>query len=366
MFKCSGEVTAESVRRGHPDKFCDQIADAILDECLRMDRNARVAVEVMASGNLVIVGGEITTDGWVDFRFLVERVAADIGYSQDFSVINIVQQQSPDIDMGVSTGGAGDQGIMVGYAVDHNSQYMPMPIMLSHQLMMDVDSARCVGIYPDGKCQFTLDSGVEPERVLNVLVSLQHDECMSRREVEDFVAPIVGELIASNSLSWSGDLLVNPTGRFVIGGPLGDTGVTGRKTQVDSYGPWVAHGGGAFSGKDPTKVDRSAAYAARHLAKNVVALSDRVSECTVYVAYGIGLAQPLSLQVYDQDGKQCAEGHEIAEALYGAPPFLPGKIIERLGLLRPIYGDSSKYGHFGWPRSGSDIMFSWESVEDGL
>lgn len=364
MLRWSGQVTAESVRRGHPDKFCDQVSDAVLDECLRHDSASRVAVETMASGKLVIVGGEVTTNAWVDFRQLVCDTAMDVGYEDEFGVVNIVQEQSPDIAQGVDVGGAGDQGIMIGYAVDQTDELMPLPIMLSHRVMMEVDAAEHGGILADGKCQFTLDSGSEPSQVTNALVSLQHREEVSSKDVACFAAPIVEQVIRDYGLDWNGRLLINPTGSFAVGGPEGDTGVTGRKTQVDTYGPWPPHGGGAFSGKDPTKVDRSAAYAARHIAKNVVANVPCVDECVVQVAYGIGLSQPLSLEVYDQNGDICSEGIEIAEALYGSPPLEPEKIIEVLSLREPIYTPTGYYGHFGWPRINSSVMFPWEVTEE--
>jgi S-adenosylmethionine synthetase len=364
MLKWLGEVTAESVRKGHPDKFCDQVSDAVLDECLRQDSGSRVAVETMASGKLVIVGGEITTGGWVDFREVVYGVASDVGYDDDLSVVNIVQQQSPDIAQGVDIGGAGDQGIMVGYAVDQTPELMPLPVMLSHRVMMEVDAAEHSGILADGKCQFTLDSGSHPDKVINAVVSLQHRDDVDTVDVARFVAPIVEGVLDEYELAWNGRLFVNPTGSFVVGGPEGDTGVTGRKTQVDAYGPWPPHGGGAFSGKDPTKVDRSAAYAARHIAKNVVYNLPEVDECVVYVAYGIGLAKPLSLEIYDQNGDICPGGLEIAEALYGSPPLQPEAIIDVLGLSEPIYTPTAYYGHFGWPRVNSSIMFPWEKKEE--
>lgn len=367
--------TSESVTEGHPDKVCDQISDAILDACLSQDPNSRVAAESLAKSSLVVVAGEITTTAKVDFRAIAKNVLKQIGYThpkfgidaETCSVISNLEEQSPDISMGVTASenkeqGAGDQGMMFGYATNETPEFMPLPIILAHKLTQKLAQARksgevnCLG--PDGKSQVTVEYvDDKPVRVDTVVVSSQHDEDtpleVVRKEVlEKIIKPVCGNFIDSST-----KFFINPTGRFVRGGPYADAGLTGRKIIVDSYGGMGRHGGGAFSGKDPSKVDRSAAYAARYIAKNVVAsgLADR---CEVQIAYAIGVAEPVSVLV-DTFGTGKISETRISELVRKHFPLKPREIIEQLKLKRPIYQKTAAYGHFG----RNDPDFTWEKTD---
>ncbi len=347
MFIQSKTYTVESVTSGHPDKVCDQISDAILDECLRQDPKSRVAVESFGGHGLLVVGGEVTSSAKLDVEAIACKVYADIGYTQELKVITNIVQQSPDIAQGVDTGGAGDQGIMYGYANRETPEFLPKVLVQVHALAKGLEDLRRKGeswIKPDGKSQITIEDG----RITALLISTQHDPAVSQAEikarlVEKLFGPIIGDLTGI-------EVLVNPTGSFVQGGFEADTGLTGRKIMVDTYGGLVPHGGGCFSGKDPTKVDRSAAYMARFAAKNVVA-SGEVDECLVSVAYAIGRAEPLMVAARDGAGK------DISELVRAKFDFRPQAIIERLDLRRPIYLGTAAYGHFG--KAG----LPWEAVE---
>lgn len=349
--------SVESVTSGHPDKVCDQVSDAVLDACLAQDPGSRVAVECFGSAGLFVVGGEVTTRAVVDYEAVARRVIEDIGYETRTSpdpslagggtrfVVNVVQQ-SPDIAMGVDTGGAGDQGIMYGFACDETSEFLPRGVVLAHALTRGLEDLRRSGVAwlrPDGKAQVTMRDG----KVETVLVSCQHAEEVSQEEIaatlRDALPPLDPSL-AGGETRW----LVNPTGSFVRGGFEADTGLTGRKIMVDTYGGFISHGGGAFSGKDATKVDRSAAYMCRFVAKNIVARGD-AKECLVSVAYAIGRAEPLMVSATDENGRD-------ASSLARAFDFRPAAIIERLRLREPVFQKTAAYGHFG--RAG----FSWEEI----
>lgn len=330
--------TVESVTAGHPDKVCDQISDACLDACLREDPSSRVALETFGGHGLLLVGGEVTTKADFDAAAIARQVYKDIGYNDELEVITKVVRQSPDIALGVDTGGAGDQGIMYGYATRETAEFMPQGVVLAHKLTRGLEDLRKGGeikwLRPDGKAQVTLEGG----RVKNVLVSTQHDEEVSQEEIrrvliEKLIKPAIGDTPGV-------EIFVNPTGKFFLGGFAADTGLTGRKIMVDTYGGLIPHGGGAFSGKDATKVDRSAAYMARFAAKNIVAagLADR---CLVSVAYAIGHAEPLMVEAIDEDGKS------LKGVIRGRFDFRPRAIVERLGLRRPIFRPTASYGHFG-------------------
>jgi S-adenosylmethionine synthetase len=370
--------TSESVSEGHPDKVADQISDAILDSILAKDPQARVACETFVTTGLVVIGGEITTTTYVDFAEIARETIRKIGYTRpelrfdcdSCGVLNAVHSQSPDIAMGVDTGGAGDQGMMFGYATDETPEYMPMPLMFAHRLVHRLAEVRKMKdspmpyLRPDAKSQVTVEYDEEnrPVRVHTIVVSTQHDnlgdtEVMQARIKADLLKYVVPDVIPSEMMDDETIFHVNPTGNFEIGGPHGDTGLTGRKIIVDTYGGKAPHGGGAFSGKDPSKVDRSAAYAARHLAKNVVA-AGLARECTIQVAYAIGVAKPVSLRV-DTHGTGKLPDHELAEILNREVDMTPRGIIERLKLRRPVYCDTAAYGHFG--RSGDG--FTWEALD---
>lgn len=339
MFLKPKTYTVESVTSGHPDKVCDQISDAILDECLRQDPTSRVAVETFGGHGTLIIGGEITTNASVNFEEITRRVYRDIGYEQELEIITRVVKQSPDIAQGVNTGGAGDQGIMYGFATDENPEFMPEAVVKVHKLAEGLENLRkndpaFSWLKPDGKTQITVEDG----KIKTVLVSTQHDENIAQEEIkklltEHLIAPIVGDITGV-------EILVNPTGRFVQGGFEGDTGLTGRKIMVDTYCGLVPHGGGAFSGKDATKVDRSAAYMARHAAKNLVA-KGLAKECLVSVAYAIGKAEPLMVEAVNEKGEDLSEE---AKKMFD---FRPQEIIRHLGLCHPIYRQTAAYGHFG-------------------
>ncbi len=367
--------TSESVSEGHPDKICDQISDAVLDEIYKTDPNARVACECFVTTGFVLVGGEITTETYVEIPDVVRETIRRIGYTHtdlrfdadSCGVANHVHQQSPDIYRGVKGGGAGDQGMMFGYATRQTREYMPMPIMLAHKLMRRLADIRhskqalMPYLRPDSKSQVTMEyEGRTPRSVNAVVVSTQHDPEVSQKKIrEDVIEHVIDKVIPEEYRSAKMKIHVNPTGRFEIGGPHGDSGLTGRKIIVDTYGGWAPHGGGAFSGKDPSKVDRSAAYAARHLAKNIVA-SGIADDCTIQVSYAIGVAQPVSINV-DTHGsaKHGLDDARIAEFVRRNVDLTPNGIIERLKLRRPIFGKTAAYGHFG----RAEKEFTWEALD---
>jgi S-adenosylmethionine synthetase len=361
--------TSESVTEGHPDKICDQVSDAILDEVLRQDPMGRVACETMAMTGLIIVGGEITTKAQVDYSRVARETVKDIGYTrakfgfdaETCSVISAINTQSPDIAMGVDTGGAGDQGLMFGYASNETPELMPLPIQLAHQLVHRLSRVRrdqtLTYLRPDGKSQVTVEyENGKPVRVDAVVISTQHGPEVGADQIrEDIIDLIIKPTIPAQFLE-NTKYYVNPTGRFVVGGPQGDTGLTGRKIIVDTYGGAAPHGGGAFSGKDPTKVDRSACYMARYIAKNVVAagIADR---CQVQLAYAIGVAEPVSVYV-DCSGTSKIDEEKLSEIIRANFHLTPKGIIESLDLRRPIYRRTAAFGHFGRNEEG----FTWEQT----
>jgi len=371
--------TSESVSEGHPDKVCDQISDAVLDAMLAGDPMSRVACESFATTGLVLVGGEITTESYVDVPQVARQVIREIGYTEagvgfdadSCSVLSAIHSQSPDIAMGVDTGGAGDQGMMFGYACRETPELMPMPIMYAHKLVRKLADIRkkqnglMPYLRPDAKSQVTVQyEGRRPVRVDTVVISTQHAHGVSQKRIkEDVIRHVIKKVIPAKMLDKKTRVLVNPTGRFETGGPHGDSGLTGRKIIVDTYGGRAPHGGGAFSGKDPTKVDRSAAYATRHLAKNIVA-AGLASECQIQIAYAIGVENPVSIHVQTY-GTGMVSDQEMERRLVRltkkgrAIDMTPRGIIRRLDLRRPIYRQTAAYGHFG--RSGKD--FTWEKLD---
>ena len=363
--------TSESVTEGHPDKIADQISDSILDAILAQDPVARVACETLVTTGLAIVAGEITTNCYVDFQRVVRDTIKDVGYtrakygfdSETCAVLSTIHGQSPDIAQGVDPGGAGDQGLMFGYACTETEELMPLPIMLAHKLGKGLSRARREGILdylrPDGKSQVTVEyDGNRPVRVDTVVVSTQHsDEVSNERLREDITETIIKRVIPENMRDSKTRFLINPTGRFVVGGPHGDAGVTGRKIIVDTYGGAAPHGGGAFSGKDPTKVDRSACYMARYVAKNVVA-AGLASRCMVQLAYAIGVADPVSVLI-DTFDTGIIDDDKISEIVRGHFKLTPKGIIETLDLRRPIYKKTAAFGHFG----RNEPEFGWERTD---
>jgi S-adenosylmethionine synthetase len=364
--------TSESVTEGHPDKIADQISDAILDACLEKDAYSRVACETLLTTGLAFIAGEITTKAYVDFPSIVRGTVTAVGYtdasygfdSQTCSVISSIHEQSPDIAMGVDPGGAGDQGMMFGYASNENDELMPTPIALAHKLTRRLSEVRKNGsldfLRPDGKSQVTVeyDSNHKPVRVDAVVISTQHSETVDNRRLRaEVLEHVIQAALPEHLLDQDTKYHINPTGRFVVGGPMGDTGLTGRKIIVDTYGGMGRHGGGAFSGKDPTKVDRSACYMARYIAKNVVAsgLADR---CEVQLAYAIGIAEPVSVLVQTFGTGKLPES-QIENLVREHFKLTPKGIIESLNLRRPIYKKTAAYGHFG--RKEPD--FTWEATD---
>ena len=364
--------TSESVSEGHPDKLCDQISDAILDECLRQDKYSRVACECFATTNLLVIGGEITTNAKVDYeavaRDVMRRIgytAEDLGIDADTCEIKVVMDtQSSDIALGtnVEVGGAGDQGIMFGYATNETETYMPLPIYMAHELVRYASELRHNGTFkharPDMKSQVTIDYTDENNpKVDTILMSIQHDPDFNEEEFKTFIKEkIMKEVVRKHHMNEDYKVFINPTGRFVIGGPHGDTGLTGRKIIVDTYGGMARHGGGAFSGKDPSKVDRSAAYITRYIAKNIVAagLCDRIE---IQLSYAIGVKDPTSVHV-DTYGTGKVADEVILDAIKKEFDLTPQGIIDTLDLLNPIYGPTAAYGHFG----RTDVEFPWEKL----
>ena len=376
--------TSESVTEGHPDKVCDCVSDAVLDAIFAQDANARIACECAASTNLLLVMGEVTTTAHVDITAIARDVAGQIGYNKSeygfdantLTVITALNKQSPDIALGVDRAleqksgenealfstGAGDQGMMFGYACDETPEYMPLPISLAHALTRRLTQARKSGeipyLRPDGKSQVTVEyDGNTPVRIDTVVVSAQHDDVDMTQLREDITNLVIHPVLPADLCDASTRILVNPTGRFVIGGPTGDSGLTGRKIIVDTYGGYARHGGGAFSGKDPTKVDRSGAYIARYAAKHVVA-AGLAKQCEIQLAYAIGVACPVSVRV-DTFGTGTVDDALIENAVKQTFDFRPAAIIETLKLRRPIYRQTAAYGHFG----RSDLDLPWERLD---
>jgi S-adenosylmethionine synthetase len=361
--------TSESVTEGHPDKIADQISDAVLDAILEQDPTGRVACETLVTTGLAVIAGEITTKATINYKKIVRDTIQEIGYdnasfgydSNTCSVLDAVGTQSPDIAQGVDTGGAGDQGLMFGFACNETPELMPLPIQLAHNLTKKLSDVRRSGeleyLRPDGKSQVTIEyRDGRPFRVEAVVISTQHSDDVSTEQLRtDITEKIIKSTVPAELLDENTKFHINPTGRFVIGGPMGDAGVTGRKIIVDTYGGYAPHGGGAFSGKDPTKVDRSAAYMARYIAKNIVA-AGLAEKCTVQLAYAIGVADPVSVRI-DTHGTGRVDEDKLSEAVRKNFELTPKGIIEMLDLRRPIFKETARFGHFG--RDG----FSWEKTD---
>ena len=371
--------TSESVSEGHPDKVCDKISDAILDELIRIDHQARVGCEVFATTNQVVVGGEVGLKNTMKIEDLSELVietvrstVKNIGYEQkgfhwnDLKILNLLHQQSPDIAQGVDREGAGDQGIMFGYAVNETPELMPAPLQYSQAILKRLSIARKNELKdklgPDSKSQLTVNyiNGI-PHSIKSIVVSIQHfDEQLTSENIKEIITPYILETLPDGWITENTIWHVNPTGKFVIGGPDGDAGLTGRKIIVDTYGGSAPHGGGAFSGKDPTKVDRSAAYAARYLAKNIVS-SGLATKCVIQLSYAIGVSQPLSIFVNTFNSNTVPES-KIIDSILKSMDLSPSGIIKHLNLQKPIYSKTAAYGHFGQPH-GDDGSFSWEKTD---
>ena len=369
MKKTRNLFTSEAVSIGHPDHVCDMISDSILDNCLREDKNARVACETMAKDDFIVLSGEISTTANINVEQIAKDTIKRIGYTYTPRVLNLLSKQSPDIAQGVDIGGAGDQGIMFGYANTETPEYMPLAITMAHDLLKLATRLREEGKFPyagpDMKSQVTLEY-IEGEstRVDTMLMSIQHTEDYNEKEFKDFIQNEIMKKVAEKyHLNTDFKILINPTGKFVIGGPEGDAGLTGRKIIVDTYGGYAPHGGGAFSGKDPTKVDRSAAYMARYLAKNIVA-SGIAKECLIQLSYAIGVAQPISIYVDCKDTNQVEE-EKIIKAIYDNFDLSPKGIIDKLQLRNPIYSETCNGGHFGRKYLDKDnkIECSWEKLD---
>lgn len=371
--------TSESVSEGHPDKMADQISDAVLDAILAQDTKGRVACETLLTTGLVVVAGEITTSAKVNFSEIARETIKKIGYDHsdkgfDYKTCGVmvaVGQQSPDISMGVKTTGsedqgAGDQGLMFGYATNETPEFMPLTLSMSHKLVQDLAQLRKSNkvnwLRPDAKSQVSVqyENGVA-KRIDTIVLSTQHAESVSQKEIHDFIMEeLIQKSIPAKWIDKNTKFHINPTGRFVTGGPMGDAGLTGRKIIVDTYGGHGAHGGGAFSGKDPSKVDRSAAYAARHVAKNIVA-AGLAEKCLVQIAYAIGVAQPVSITVEDY-GTSKVGSEKLEKAVRQVWDLRPAKIVQDLDLLRPIYSPTAAYGHFGREENLTQGFFTWEKV----
>ena len=377
--KLQYDFTSESVSEGHPDKVCDKISDAILDALIRIDHQARVGCEVFATTNQVVVGGEVGLKNTMKIEDLSELVietvrstVKNIGYEQkgfhwnDLKILNLLHQQSPDIAQGVDREGAGDQGIMFGYAVNETPELMPAPLQYSQAILKRLSIARKNELKdklgPDSKSQLTVNyiNGI-PHSIKSIVVSIQHfDEQLTSENIKEIITPYILETLPDGWITENTIWHVNPTGKFVIGGPDGDAGLTGRKIIVDTYGGSAPHGGGAFSGKDPTKVDRSAAYAARYLAKNIVS-SGLATKCVIQLSYAIGVSQPLSIFVNTFNSNTVPES-KIIDSILKSMDLSPSGIIKHLNLQKPIYSKTAAYGHFGQPH-GDDGSFSWEKTD---
>ena len=377
--KLQYDFTSESVSEGHPDKVCDKISDAILDELIRIDHQARVGCEVFATTNQVVVGGEVGLKNTMKIEDLSELVietvrstVKNIGYEQkgfhwnDLKILNLLHQQSPDIAQGVDREGAGDQGIMFGYAVNETPELMPAPLQYSQAILKRLSIARKNELKdklgPDSKSQLTVNyiNGI-PHSIKSIVVSIQHfDEQLTSENIKEIITPYILETLPDGWITENTIWHVNPTGKFVIGGPDGDAGLTGRKIIVDTYGGSAPHGGGAFSGKDPTKVDRSAAYAARYLAKNIVSCG-LATKCVIQLSYAIGVSQPLSIFVNTFNSNTVPES-KIIDSILKSMDLSPSGIIKHLNLQKPIYSKTAAYGHFGQPH-GDDGSFSWEKTD---
>ena len=369
MKKIKNLFTSEAVSIGHPDHVCDMISDSILDSCLKQDKNARVACETMAKDDFIVLSGEISTIANIDVEQIAKNTIKRIGYTYTPRVLNLLSKQSPDIAQGVDIGGAGDQGIMFGYATTETPEYMPLAITMAHDLIKLATKLREEGKFlyagPDMKSQVTLayEEG-ETTTVDTMLMSIQHTEDYNEKEFKDFIQnEIMAKVAEKYHLNIDFKVLINPTGKFVIGGPEGDAGLTGRKIIVDTYGGYAPHGGGAFSGKDPTKVDRSAAYMARYLAKNIVA-SGIAKECLIQLSYAIGVAQPISIYVDCKETNQVEE-EKIIQAIYNHFDLSPKGIIDKLQLCNPIYSETCNGGHFGrkYLDKENKIECSWEQLD---